>query len=240
MTLHSTIKGILHNCLDLRPRQWTTLSLLQIVALSAAGNVLVPEVDLVIQERHDQAARSSSSSALLPLVASNRVVGVYSTRALFVKATKHGVRVVWEESLLVENGGEALGTCVEGHWLAMSVAVDLADGIQTIAQSLAIGGKSADRQNYGSIVLIGSSATDLEDFRGHPGVDAVAAGVASVTGHDGEIGARDGQSRAAIVGIAIATVNELKLMNLKSWSTYGLKACSRGSPRAVLGASENE
>ncbi|TFB03983.1 hypothetical protein CCMA1212_003526 [Trichoderma ghanense] len=202
VTLHSAVKGILDKRLDLWPRQGAALPLLQFVALSAAGDVLVLEVDLVVQEGHDQAARSTAGSALLPLVASNRVVGVDRTLALLVEAAEHGMCVVWEESLLVENGGQPLGTGVERHGLAVSVAVNLADGVQTIAQSLAIGGKSTDGQDDGGIFLGGSGATDLEDLGRHSGVDAVAAGVTGIARHDGEVGAGNGKRRAAIVGVA--------------------------------------
>lgn len=50
-------------------------------------------------------------------------------------------------------------------------------------------------------MLICRAATDLEDLRIVSGVDAVARGVPSVAGHDGEVGACDGEDGAAVVGV---------------------------------------
>jgi hypothetical protein len=54
------------------------------------------------------------------------------------------MRVVREESLPVEDCGEALGAGVDGHRLAVAVTVDLADGVEVIAEGLAIGSEAND------------------------------------------------------------------------------------------------
>lgn len=86
----------------------------------------------------------------------------------------------------------------------MSVAVDLADGVELVAQSGAVGGEAAHREHYRGIVLGSGGSADFEDLGGHAGVDAVAAGVTGVAGHDGEVGAGDGEGGAAVVGVAVS------------------------------------
>ncbi|KAI6770596.1 hypothetical protein HG530_005225 [Fusarium avenaceum] len=144
VTLNRTIEGILDDGLDLCSCQRTSLTLLELVALSTSGNVLVLEVDLVVEEGHDQTARSTTCSALLPLVTSHGVVRVHGTLALLIQTAEHRMRVVREESLPVEDCGETLGAGVDGHRLAVAVTVDLADGVEVIAEGLAIGSEAND------------------------------------------------------------------------------------------------
>ena len=37
--------------------------------------------------------------------------------------------IVWEETLLVEDGGQSLGASLDGHWLSMLILVHLDNGI---------------------------------------------------------------------------------------------------------------
>jgi hypothetical protein len=140
VTLNCTIERILNQGLDLWSSKGMTLSLLQVVAHAAAGDVLVLEVDLVVEEGHDKTASSTACSALLTLVAADGVVGIHSTLALLIQTTEHCVRVVGEESLSVQNSGQALGAGVDRHGLAMAITVDLADGVEVVAESLTVGG----------------------------------------------------------------------------------------------------
>lgn len=141
-----------------------TLSLLKSMAHSASRNVLVLEVDLVVQEGHDQTGSRTTSSALLALVASHGVIRVHGSLALLVQTAQHSMCVVREEALSVEDRRQALGAGVERHGLALAVAVDLADGVEAIAQSLAVGGETANRQHYRGVVLRGRGAANLEDL----------------------------------------------------------------------------
>lgn len=106
----------------------------------------------------------------------------------------------------------------------MSVAVNLADSVQSITQSLTIGGESTDGQDDGSVLLGSSSAANLEDLGGHSGVDAVAAGVTSIAGHDGKVGTGDGKRRATIVGVAEGMVNALQTSNQGSRGSLRIEA----------------
>ncbi|KAI6758981.1 hypothetical protein HG531_013977 [Fusarium graminearum] len=142
VSLDCTIKGVLDDGLDLSSCQRTSFSLLQLVTLSASGNVLVLEVDLVVEERHDQTARSAACTALLSLVTSYRIIRVYSAPALLVQTAEHRMRIVWEESLAIKNCRETLRASVDRHGLAVAITVDLADGVEVIAEGFAVGGKA--------------------------------------------------------------------------------------------------
>jgi hypothetical protein len=85
----------------------------------------------------------------------------------------------------------------------MAIPVDLADGIETIAESFTIGSEATDGKNYGSVFLRCRGAANFEDLRGHTGVDAIAAGMTSITGHDGEVGASDGKCGTTIVCVSV-------------------------------------
>ena len=52
------------------------------------------------------------------------------------------MRVVWEESLAVKNCGESLCAGVDRHGLAVAVTVDLADSVEVVAESFAIGSEA--------------------------------------------------------------------------------------------------
>jgi hypothetical protein len=51
------------------------------------------------------------------------------------------MRIVWEESLAVKNCRETLCAGVDGHGLAVAVTVDLADGVEVVAEGFAVGSK---------------------------------------------------------------------------------------------------
>jgi hypothetical protein len=163
------------------------------MACSAAGDVLVLEVDLVIEERHDQTSGSTTSSALLPLVAADGVVTVNGTLALLVQSAQDSVSVVREEASLVQDGAQAFGACIDRHGLVVAVSVHLADGVQALLQGLAVGCEPNDREQDVGIILGRGRAANLEDFRGVSGVDAVARRETGVTCQDGEVVAGDGK-----------------------------------------------
>lgn len=188
VSLSGTGESVHDNLFNVLLRQGFRNAGLQGVALAGAGNVLVLEVDLVVEERHDQARGSTSGTALFSFVAAYRVVGVKGTLAVGIDSTKNGVDVVGEETLVVEDVGETLGAGGNGHGLVVAVVVHLDDGVELLGQSIAIGGETNDGENNAGALLLRALAADAEQLRGVAGVDVVAGGVAGVTSHDGEIG----------------------------------------------------
>lgn len=202
VALRRAVKRVLDNRLDLRPGEGLAGPLLEVVAGAAPGNVLVVKVDLVVEKGHDEARRGAAGAALLALVAADGVVRVDGADALLVEAAEQRVRVVREEALLVENRRQALGARVERHGLAVAVAVDLADGVEAVAEGLAVGREAAHGKHNRGVVLRGVGAANLEHLGGHARVDAVAARVSCVARHDGEVGAGDAEGRAAVVSVS--------------------------------------
>lgn len=200
--LDRTIKGILDQHLHILPPQRLLLPLLQRMALTTARHVLVLEVDLVVQERHDQAGSGARGAAHLALVAADGVVAVDGALAVLVEAAEDGVRVVGEEALAVENGGQALGAGVDAHGLAVAVAVHLAHGVELLLERLAVGREAAHGEHERRVGLVRGAAANLEHLGVVACVDAVAGGVAGVAGHDGEVVACDGENGAAVVGVS--------------------------------------
>lgn len=172
--LHSTCKCIPYQLLDRFLGKKLRLLLLKRVPLSAARDVLVLEVDLVIQERHDQACCSTGSPALLPLVRAHGIVAVERTLAFLVQAGQDGMYVVGEESLPVENCREPLRTSRDGHGLAVLVLVHLHHGIQPFLEGIAVRGEAHHGQNDVSTLASLIITADLEDLRNHARVDIVA------------------------------------------------------------------
>lgn len=201
--LHSTIKRILDQNLNIPPRQWVLLPLLQRMALSAAWYVLILEVDLIVKERHDQTCGGTTSTAHLPFVTAHRIVTVDGALSLLVEAAEDGIGVVGEETLAIEDSRQAFSAGVDGHGLAVAVTVHLADGIEALLQGLAIGSEATYRQHDGGVMLVCRASTDLEDLGIVTSIDAVTGGVTSVAGHDGEVGACDGEDGAAVVGVSV-------------------------------------
>lgn len=111
------------------------------------------------------------------------------------------MHVVREETLVVEDVREALGAGGNGHGLVVAVVVHLDDGIELLGQGVAVGGETNDGENNASASLLGTFAADAEELGGVAGVDVVAGGVAGVACHDGEVGARDSERAATVVGV---------------------------------------
>src|SRR5436190_19177719 len=78
VSLHRTCKRIPYKLLCNLPRKRLCLSWLHIqdLTVSTAGNILILEIHLVIQEWHDQTRRCTGCSALLPLIRSDRVIAI--------------------------------------------------------------------------------------------------------------------------------------------------------------------
>ena len=203
MPLHGRIESVLDQDLDVASRQGHARALLQVVTGAAAGDVLVLEVDLVVEEGHDETTGGAAGAGLLALVAADGVVAVDGALALLVEPAEDGVDVVGEEALLVEDGRQALGARVDGHGLAVPVPVHLADGVEALLQGIAVRREPHHGQQDVGVVLRRVRAPDLEHLRREPRVDAVPGRQSRVARHDGEVGARDGECRAAVVGVSV-------------------------------------
>ena len=85
----------------------------------------------------------------------------------------------------------------------MLVAVQLDDGIEALAQGVAVGGETDDGEEERGVGLRGVGAADLEDFWCVARVDAVAGGGAGVAGQNGEVVAADCERGTAVVGVSV-------------------------------------
>lgn len=202
MALNRAVEGILDQVLNLAPREGSHFPLLERVALPAAGYELVVEVDLVVQERHDQAASRPSGAALLPLVAPDGVVRVHGARPVLGNAAENGVRVVGEEALRVEDCREALRAGLDGDGLPVAVLVHLANGVETVLEGFAVGSEPDNREDYPGIILGRRGAADLEDLGVGPAVDGISGGVSGVACNDHEVLAGDREGGAAVIRVA--------------------------------------
>ena len=144
------------------------------MTLATTGNVLVLEVDLVVEERHDERRSSTSSTTLLSLVTAHRVVGVEGTLSILVDTAQDGVDIVREEALVVEDVTQTLGAGGNSHGLVVAVTVHFDDGVELLGEGVAVGGKSDYGQNDTSAFLVVAFAADAEEFGGVAGVDVVA------------------------------------------------------------------
>lgn len=178
---------------------------------ATSGNVLVLVVDLVVEERHDQTAGGTGGSALLPLVAADGVVGVQGTLALIVDTSEDGCDVVGEEALAVQNVAETLGACGDAHGLVVLVSVHLDDGVETLGQGVAVGGKAYHAENNLAPLVLGTLATDAEELWLIAGVNVVARCGTGVAGEDGEVCACDAQSATAVVCVSVMTLSDARL-----------------------------
>lgn len=170
---------------------------------AAAGDVLVLEVDLVVEEGHDQTGRGTAGAALLPLVTADGVVAVDGALILLVEAAEDGIDVVGEKALLVEDGGEALRAGVDRHGLAVAVAVHLADGVEALLEGLAVGREADDGQQDVGVLLRRRRSANFEDLGGEAGVDGVAGRRSGIAGHHGEAVTGHGDSGTTVIGIAV-------------------------------------
>ena len=204
MPLYCTCEGVSHKILDMVLRQRLWHNSLQVVSCPAAWLVHVLEVDLVVQERHDQRRRRACCSALLPLVTADRVVGVQRTLAVLVQTTQDCVYVVREESLVVENVAETLGAGGDGHGLAVLVLVHLDDGVEVLLQRVAVGSETDYGQHYPCTLVVGTFATNLEELGLVSCIDVVAGCGSSVAGEDGEVSTRDAECGTTVVGVTVS------------------------------------
>src|SRR5215469_13835663 len=94
-------------------------------------DVLILEIDLVIQKRHDQTRRRTRSPALLPLIAANWIIAVKRALALLVQSSQNRMHVVGKEALAVEDVTQSLGACGDAHGLAVLVLVHLDNGVES-------------------------------------------------------------------------------------------------------------
>ncbi len=146
MSLDCTGERISNQLLHLHSRQRCDGALLHFMTTTGAALVLILEVDLVIEEGHDQARGRTGGAALFALVAADGIVAVQRTSTVFVQAAKDGVDVVREETLVVQDRRETLGAGFDGHGLAVVVPVHLDDVVQTFLQCLSVGREPDYRQ----------------------------------------------------------------------------------------------
>nr|POE63607.1 hypothetical protein CFP56_04510 [Quercus suber] len=205
MPLHRARKRIPHQLLHQLPamRRRHALHLLQ--PAPALRIILVLQVDLVVQKRHDQTRCRAGRAALLSLIAAHGVVAVQRALAFLVDAAEDGRDVVGEEALLVQDVAQALRARVHRDVLAVLVLVHLHDRVEALGQRLAVGGEADDRQHDLGALVCGPGAADAEELGGVARVDVVAGGAAGVAREDGEVLACDPESRAAIVGVSVST-----------------------------------
>jgi hypothetical protein len=168
--------------------------------------VLVLVVDLVVQERCDQTARSTGGTARLALVAAHGIVRVQSAHAVLIQTSKDGVHVVREEALVVEDVAEALRAGGDAHLLVVLELVHLDDGVEALLERIAVGGEAHNREHDLGALVLAAGAADAEEFGGVARIDVVAAGAASVACEDGEVGAGDAEGCAAVVCVAVVDV----------------------------------
>ena len=203
MPLRRAGERIRYECLDRRSVQQLGLPHHLLQTSAGVGVVLVLEVDLVVQERCDQTARSTSSTARLALVAAHGIVRVQSAHAVLVQTSKDRVHVVREEALVVEDVAEALGAGVDAHLLVVLVLVHLDDSVEALLERVAISGEADDGEHDLGALVVAAGAADAEQFGSVARVDVVAAGAASVACEDGEVGAGDAEGCAAVVCVAV-------------------------------------
>ena len=108
------------------------------------GDVLIFKIDLIVQERRDQTTRRTGRAALLPLIATDRVVAVQGTLAFLVEAAEEGMDVVREEALIVQQVAEPLCAGGRAHGLAVLVAVHLHDGVEPLGQGAPVAAEADD------------------------------------------------------------------------------------------------
>jgi len=144
--------------------------------------ILVLEIDLIIQEWHDQAGGRTGSTTLLPLVASHRVVAVQRTLAVLIEPAEDGRDVVREEALAVEDVRQALGARRHAHGLAVVILVHLDDVVEALFEGVAVGRESDDGEDDAGSFVFGPFSADEKELRGVARVDAVPGRAASVAG----------------------------------------------------------
>lgn len=86
----------------------------------------------------------------------------------------------------------------------MLVLVHLDDGVEALLERVAVCGKAYYREDDLGALVVAAGAADAEEFGSVARVDVVAAGAASIACEDGEVGACDAESGAAIVCVAVA------------------------------------
>ena len=206
MPLRRTRKGVLdqlHRRLLIQTVHRPLLKRVRVPILPAARHILVLEVDLVVEEGHDQTRRGAGGTALFTLVAADGVVGVQRAFAFFVETGEDGVHVVREETLGVEDGGEALGAGFGAHALVVLVLVHLDDGGEVVAQREAVGAVAYDGQDDVWLRVVGGDGVELWE---HPCLDVVPACAARVTRDDRVGAACYAEGGTAIVGVAAGGV----------------------------------
>ena len=191
MSLHSTGECISHQLLNVVSWKRCDHSLLECMPFPRTRLILVFEVHLVVQKRHDQAGRRSRRPTLFALIATDGVIAVQRALAFVIQTPQNRMHVVGEESLVIKDGRESLGTGFDGHGFAMLVAIHLDYVVETFLESLPIGSES-DNGEYdtctGTRLIV---TADLEDFRCVPRVDVVAGRRTSVACENGKVGAGD-------------------------------------------------
>lgn len=191
MPLNGTSERILHNLLRDISRQRLRRLLHQCQPLPRTRNILILQIDLIIQERHDETRRRASSTTLFPFVTPHGVIGVQRPLAVLIYSAKDSSDVEGEEPLAVEDMAQPLRAGGNAHFFPVLVAVHLHRGVETFFQGVAIGREAYHRQHDAAAFVLWSFAADLEEFGDITRVDVVAACGTGVACEDGEVGAGD-------------------------------------------------
>ena len=161
--------------------------------LPATRNILILEIDLIIQERRDQARRSATSPALLPLIRPNRIIAIQRPFPLLVQPTQDSIRIVRKKALRVEYGRKPLRARIHRHVLAVLVLVHADDCIETLFERVAVCREANNREHNAGAFAGFFVPAYSEDLGRVPRVDAVARAHACVAGQDAEVFAGDAE-----------------------------------------------
>lgn len=86
---------------------------------------------------------------------------------------------------------ESLCTCRDGHGFAVLILVHLDNGVEAFLESVGVGCKAHNREDYPGALVVRALAANLEELGCVACVDVVAGCRACVAGEDGEVGAGD-------------------------------------------------
>lgn len=202
MPLDRTRERIPNQLLHRIPRQGLRYQSLLLQPLRTIGIILILQIDLIVQERHDETRRRASSLTLLPLIAADRIIRVQRALALFIHPAQNRSHVVGKEPLVVEDVAQALRARVHADVFAVLIFVQFDNGVEALFEGAAVGGEAHDRQHDARARVRGPFAPDFEEFGRVARVDVVAACAAGVACEDREGRACDAEGGAAVVRVA--------------------------------------
>lgn len=196
MALCSRGEGVAYQGDDLVDAQVLELALLLAVG---ARDVLVLEVDLVVEEGHDEGGGGAAGAALLALVGAHGVEGVHRAAAVAVEASDDGVHVVREESLAVEQVLDVPRGRSQRQRLVVVVKVVPFDAALEPAHQRAPVGCKPVRGHHDPVAAV--KHLGLE-----PRVDRVVRRVSGVPREDRKVLASNSKDGSAVVSVRIEAV----------------------------------